>query len=78
MQASSDEIRVGVWQITQDLLKRTVLEHGCKFIPVPESAMDANGLLLEKYWAPDITHANKNFGELMLDQITSESGITHG
>jgi hypothetical protein len=73
--ASSDELRVFMWKITQELTEEVSLEFGCKYIPVPKSAYDANSILNPEFYAGDLTHANESFGTLMLNEISRFGGF---
>ena len=75
VRASSDELRTFMWRITQDLAASKAAEFGCKFIPTPCTSYDLDSVLLEKYWSNDLTHANKQFGILMLEEIRRVHGF---
>lgn len=68
---TSDSLRVQMWQILVDQLKQTAKDLGVNFIPVPEETIDENGLLLEVFWTPDVTHANSDYGLVLANQILS-------
>jgi hypothetical protein len=68
--ASSDELRLAMWKLTQIMTKEIADEFGCKFMPTPQFSLDSKGLLREQFWSDDITHANQYFGELLLDDIS--------
>lgn len=73
---SDDDLRIFMWKITQDLTAETAIKFGCKFLATPKSTHDGNYLMLEKYSAPDLTHANESFGDVMLSEIQSFYGIS--
>jgi len=75
LSASSDELRSYMWLITQNLTKKIAEKIGAKFLSVPESAHDNNFILDKKFYTDDLTHANENFGELMLDSLMSFYGL---
>lgn len=66
---TSDSLRVQMWQILVDQLKQTARDLGVNFIPVPEETIDENGLLLEVFWTPDVTHANNAYGIAVANHI---------
>lgn len=66
---TSDSLRVQMWQILVDQLKQMSQELGVNFIPFPTETIDQNGLLLESFWTPDVTHANSAYGLVLADHI---------
>ncbi len=74
LEASSDDLRIAMWKLTQDLTKQIAEEFGIRFIGIPDSVVDENGLLRIEYWTDDISHANEEFGAVMFDEILSLSG----
>jgi len=62
-------LRLKLWELTQDLLRDAVEGAGGVYVPCPPEARDDRGLLRREFWNEDITHANKAFGNLMLDQM---------
>lgn len=62
-----------LWGVVQELLADVARETGTKFVPVPAEAMEPQGYLSEKYCGPllDFTHANNEYGRLMLEHIVS-------
>lgn len=69
LKATSDQFRIAMWKFTQDETKSIASEFGCRFIKNPTDAIDQIGLLKEEFWTEDISHANEDFGALMLDEI---------
>jgi hypothetical protein len=56
-----------LWRVTQEMLEEAAREAGASFVPVPKEAFDAEGMLAREYWVPnDFTHANSDYGALML------------
>ena len=62
-------LRLKLWELTQDLLRDAVEGAGGVYVQCPPEARDDRGLLRREFWNEDITHANKAFGNLMLDQM---------
>lgn len=76
MSVSDDDLRIFMWKVTQELTAETAIKFGCKFLATPKSTYDGDYLMLEKYSAPDLTHANERFGAVMLSEIQSFYGIS--
>ena len=62
-------VRVGLWTILQGDLEAWAARIGAIFVPVPASAHNADGCLKPEYSYPDVSHANGEFGALMLGEI---------
>jgi hypothetical protein len=58
-----------MWKYIQLELEKIAVENDCIFVPIPPIAIENTGLLASKYWSDDITHANEDFGALLLDEI---------
>lgn len=75
LSATSDSFRTAMWKITQTMTNEIAIRHGHKFIPIPSTAIDENGLLVSDYWTEDVSHANEDFGALMMDAILNSMGF---
>ncbi len=75
IRVTSNSLRKILWQIYQEILISTSKNLGCKFIESPAESIGDDGMLKEIFWAPDITHANEQFGKLMLLKIANEFGF---
>ena len=42
---------------------------GLYFLDTPIQSLDGSGLLLEKYWVADTTHANESYGLMQMERI---------
>lgn len=63
-------ILLKMWRVIQDLMEEAARDCGAVFIPVPSEAMDSSGFLDRKFYGyteGDITHANAQYGRLMLE-----------
>jgi hypothetical protein len=40
-----------------------------RFLSTPIDSLDGYGLLQEKYWVADTTHANEDYGVLQMERI---------
>lgn len=69
IKASSNDLRAYMWKITQELTAKTAAEFGCKYVPIPKETHDEDGILLNKYYADDLTHANEDLAALVMDQL---------
>jgi hypothetical protein len=69
----------GIRQKLYDLHTALVMEHcaaiGARFLPPPEEALDAQGRLLERYWADDPSHGNAAYGALVHRQLVEALGL---
>lgn len=74
--ASDDNLRVFMWEITQNLTRKVADQFGSKFLPTPQSTYNKNKILHENFYTQDLTHTNEDFGALMLDEIANFYGIT--
>lgn len=67
---TADAVRRRLWSLLQDMLANCAAANGCRHIPVPESVMDPAGMLKFEYWAEDVTHANRAYGEVVLADVS--------
>lgn len=70
LKISSDQIRLYMWKVNQELIENMAKRFGLGFIPSPNEAIQENGLLDEKFSSDDLTHANPEYGRLMLNKIS--------
>ncbi len=77
LETSSDDLRIAMWKLTQKLTSEVANQFGVNFVGVPDEATSPNGLLKDKYWTDDLTHANEKFGALMLEQVLTALRKTH-
>jgi hypothetical protein len=66
---SSAIFRYKFWRLHSMVVRKYCDKLGVSFIESPRESQDANGFLLEKYWARDTVHANAFYGDLVLNQI---------
>jgi hypothetical protein len=57
------------------MLESTAKQLGTRFLSAPEAAVDASGMLLEKYWNPDVSHANAEYGTLLIEKIVQAQEV---
>lgn len=65
-------IRLKLWFLLQDLIAGIAAKANVPFLPVPAEAQDDEGFLRTDYWHPDVTHANHEYGALMLRKVLPE------
>ena len=75
IEASSDELRSFMWKITQDLTALSAKTYGCDYLATPNSSCTRNGLLLDEFYADDLTHANEDYAALIMDLLMEKYEI---
>jgi hypothetical protein len=65
---SSDLFLLKLYFVLKEMYLEVANDMNCHFIPVPQETIDQDGFLLPKYSA-DLTHANSEYGEIVLDNI---------
>ncbi|WP_275788738.1 hypothetical protein [Pararhizobium gei] len=58
-----------LWLLLQDIYRLAAEEHGVFFLPSPASAQDEDGFLRRELWAEDATHANIDYGKLLVADV---------
>ncbi|WP_294389723.1 hypothetical protein [uncultured Sphingomonas sp.] len=58
-------LRWRMWRLNARLFRAQVESLGCRFMPVPDEAKDADGFLREEL-AGDATHGNADYGQIIL------------
>lgn len=58
-----EAFRVRIWKLMQVALKNLASEENVKFITIPEEFMNDEGILLDKYYFGDVSHANEKYAE---------------
>jgi hypothetical protein len=66
---ASDSLRLGLWKLISEMLASYAHAMGVHFLSTPIDSLDTSGLLLEKYWVADTTHANESYGLLQMERI---------
>lgn len=65
-------VRLKLWYLLQDMFRAAAEKNGAQFIPTPPAVQDDEGFLKEEFWAADVTHANSDYGRLMLAKVLEE------
>lgn len=73
---SAPALRLKFWRLQTALLHEMCREWGIEVVDPPTEALTEKGFLAPPYYARDATHANVDYGELLLRQIDSLAGIT--
>ena len=66
---SSDSLRLALWKLISEMLESYANSMGLHFLDTPIQSLDGSGLLLEKYWVADTTHANESYGLMQMERI---------
>lgn len=64
-------VRLRLWEIEMDALRRVCAEWGAEFLPVPAESRTNDGFLKPEYYGPDGTHTNAAYGALVLEQLAT-------
>ena len=62
-------VRLKLWLLQQKVLQDFCGENGIYFLGNPLGTRDEGGYLKREYYAPDATHANAAYGNLVLTQV---------
>lgn len=73
------ELRLRLWKIELQVLDKICKEWGITLLPPPIETLDDNGFLKQEFYAEDATHANSEYGALILKQLEEASlnGLPH-
>ncbi|MBP1805043.1 hypothetical protein [Rubellimicrobium aerolatum] len=66
-------IRLKLWKLQQSALAASCHELGIDYLPSPAGTRNERGFLRPEFYAPDATHANAAYGELVLRQLEAIS-----
>jgi len=62
-------LRLGLWHLHSELLREVCEAEGIEFVPAPASALSAKGYLRRELMANDPSHANSEYGRMVLDDL---------
>lgn len=68
---SKPELRLKFWQLQNRAIEEICIELGLEVLTPPEGSLDPDGFLARPFYAGDATHANRRYGELVLEQLES-------
>lgn len=63
------DLRLRLYQLQTDLLRRYAESRGAQFIDTPPSTLDAEGFLAREFFDNDPTHANSRYAEVLYAHI---------
>lgn len=63
---SPDPLRHKMWRLQLGLYRELCAEIGVLYVEAPPDMLDGDGMLAEKAWGGDATHANEFFGRAMV------------
>lgn len=75
LKASSDELRVALWKLNQQMTAEIAKVFSYPLISVPESSVTEQGTLQEDFCGDDLTHANFKYGKLLLNKCLDVLGM---
>jgi len=69
-------IRLKLWRLQCAVLRSLCTEWGVHLLPPPEGTQTPEGFLKPEYYKNDATHANADYGELVLRQLEAAAEAT--
>lgn len=63
------ESRLKLWQLETRAMAVWAATENIEFVPAPRAALDQDGFLHRRFYLNDATHANAQYGALVIDQI---------
>ena len=73
---NSARLRLKFWELERERSEHWARAHDIAYLGPPPEAFDANSFLAERYYE-DATHANKDYGALVLEQILAIATNIH-
>ena len=64
-------LRLKCWQVQLDCLADLCRDQGIELLKPPQQGLTPQGYLAPRYYAKDVTHANRRYGEFVLRQMLS-------
>jgi hypothetical protein len=68
-----EALRCSLWRLLQEAMAQKAADLGVRFVSVPERALTMSLALRDDLAAPDATHANVAFGEIMWREIADSA-----
>src|SRR4029078_4023590 len=69
-------VRAKLWRLEMDAIRTVVAKWGIGFVPVPLDSLDADGFLRRDFYGQDVTHANSDYGRLVLRDLLGVARTT--
>jgi hypothetical protein len=66
---NKSDFRLALWQLEMYALEKFLCDMGVKMLMPPNQSLSEHGYLKEQYFANDATHANAEYGLLVLNQL---------
>ena len=67
---SPRQLRRKLYLLHGEIIQEYCKKLGIEYLPSPVASKDTQGYLKEKYWATDPSHANAEYGSLVLDDVS--------
>jgi hypothetical protein len=65
------ESRLKLWQLETRSMAAWAASEKIEFVLPPSQAFDADGFLDRRFYSDDATHANAQYGALVIDQVSA-------
>jgi hypothetical protein len=72
---TNEQTRLAFWELVQERLREIASDFDAYFMDVPVEAVGSGGFLRAEFSAPDATHANADYGDLVLDHVLRECAV---
>lgn len=69
-----DAVRQKLWVLLISTYQAFAAEQGSTFLPPPAGSTDALGMLDQRFWGVDATHASAEYGMRYMDEVLSWAG----
>jgi len=70
-----DAVRQKLWVLLISTYQALAAEQDSAFLPPPAGTTDAHGMLDERFWGVDATHASAEYGMRYMDEVLSWAGV---
>ena len=70
MEITPPTVRRKLWFVIQAMMAEVAEEGGWQFVPIAPETMDEQGYMRSDLSMGDVTHANIEFGSIMVRQIS--------
>jgi hypothetical protein len=64
-------IRLKLWTLEQQLVHKWATKNQIEYVKVPQRSRNSDGFLARRFYGSDTTHANFEYGMLVLNQVLS-------
>lgn len=73
----SSSHRLKMWRLHSSIINEICVASDIQFVKAPAASLDENGFMRPEGYGPDATHANKWYGQLLVQQILQLAGVSH-